>query len=234
MRKIVYLINPISGTRGKQNIINTITDETTTRKIPFEIIHTNQDGNYDNLKKKIESDAVTDVVICGGDGTVSAVAGALLGLNIQIGIIPMGSGNGLALAAKIPAVTSKALDVIFTGSASWIDGFMVNNQFSCMLCGLGFDAQVAHDFSKEKRRGFQTYFKVSLRNLLKAKPFLFDITAGDQSFSTEAFFISIANGNQFGNNFTIAPEASLKDGRRPETVCRADHRLPTTAQSQSL
>ena len=81
-----------------------------------------------------------------------------------------------------------------------------------MLCGIGFDALVAHEFAKEKRRGLQTYIKVSAINFFKAKPYLFDIRLKNKSFRTEAFFISIANSNQFGNNFTIAPQASLGDG----------------------
>jgi diacylglycerol kinase family enzyme len=81
-----------------------------------------------------------------------------------------------------------------------------------MLCGIGFDAQVAHDFALDKRRGFATYVKQSIRNFVKASSYTFDITIKGKTFSTEAFFISIANSNQFGNNFTIAPKASLDDG----------------------
>lgn len=81
-----------------------------------------------------------------------------------------------------------------------------------MLCGIGFDAQVAHDFALDKNRGLITYVKQSMKNFLKATPYVFDITMKEKSISTEAFFISVANGNQFGNNFTIAPRASLSDG----------------------
>ena len=211
-RKIIYLFNPISGTKEKSTIKSLVERKTKERDFDFEILPTAKHGDYDFLKKKIHKESVTDVVVCGGDGTVSTVVAALKGIQVHIGIIPMGSGNGLAFAAKIPKQPSKALEVIFNGKASSTDAFLINDQFSCMLCGIGFDALVAHEFAKEKRRGLQTYIKVSAINFFKAKPFLFDIRLKNKSFRTEAFFISIANSNQFGNNFKIAPQASLGDG----------------------
>jgi len=216
-RKIIYLINPISGTAGKSSVQELITRRTTERQIDFTILPTNAEGNYDYLVPLIEKEKVTDIVICGGDGTVSAVAASLRGTDTRIGIIPMGSGNGLAFAAKIPGAPSRALDIIFAGNASPIDGFTINGHFSCMLCGIGFDARVAHEFAGQKKRGLKTYIRISLANFLKTGTYGFRISFPDQpdaghSFDTDAYFISIANGNQFGNNFTIAPKASLNDG----------------------
>jgi YegS/Rv2252/BmrU family lipid kinase len=211
-RKIIYLINPISGIKGKSSLLELIARKTNEQNIDFEITHTNAEGDYDFLKQKINKECITDVIICGGDGTVSSVAAALIGIPVNIGIIPMGSGNGLALAAKIPTQSSRALDMIFEGNAAFIDGFYINNEFSCMLCGIGFDAQVAHEFAKQKKRGLQTYIKVATMNFFKTTPYSFEIDLEHKSLSVDAFFICIANGNQFGNNFTIAPKASLHDG----------------------
>ena len=211
-RKIIYFINPVSGTKGKAEVIKLIEKRTKEQKIPFEILHTNAQGDYFFLKQKIEEENITDIVVCGGDGTVSQVTASLLEEAVNVGIIPMGSGNGLALAAKIPTNPSKALDIIFNGKAKYIDSFYINQTFSCMLCGLGFDAQVAHDFAKQGSRGLLTYVKQTINNFFTARPYSFDIVNQGKSFNTEAFFISIANSNQFGNNFTIAPLASLDDG----------------------
>jgi diacylglycerol kinase (ATP) len=211
-RKILYFINPLSGTLRKTSLRKIIEEKTREQNIPFEILSADKDGKYLFLKEKIKKDKITDVVICGGDGTVNQVATVLLGVNINIGIIPAGSGNGLAFAAKIPKPTSKALQIIFNGRSEYIDAFYINDHFSCMLCGIGFDAQVAHDFSLQKKRGLVSYAKQSMINFLKATPYLFDVNLKEKSFSTEAFFISVANSNQFGNNFTIAPKASLNDG----------------------
>lgn len=211
-RKIIYLINPISGTKNKESALKIIKDRTRQQNIPFEIIHTNAQGNYYFLKDRINNEGITDIVICGGDGTVSQVASWLIEEDVSIGIIPMGSGNGLALAAKIPKEINKALDVIFTGKGRYIDSFFINEVFSCMLCGLGFDAQVAHDFAKQPTRGLGTYIKQTIENFITAQPYQFEIVNQGKSFATDAFFISIANSNQFGNQFTIAPKASLDDG----------------------
>ncbi|MES2892309.1 MAG: YegS/Rv2252/BmrU family lipid kinase [Bacteroidota bacterium] len=211
-RKILYFINPISGTQAKEQLVKKIEDQTAAQQIPFEILKTNADGNYYFLKEKIETEGVTDIVICGGDGTVSQVASTVLNEDVRIGIIPMGSGNGLALAAKIPKDIDKALEIVFTGKAKYIDSFFINAQFSCMLCGLGFDAQVAHDFAKQPKRGLASYIRQTLVNFINARTYSFELVNKGKSFTAEAFFISIANSNQFGNQFTIAPQASLNDG----------------------
>lgn len=211
-RKIIYFINPISGNRGKEDLKRTIEEKTRLQNISYEILPTNAEGNYLFLKEKIYNENITDIVICGGDGTVSQIAGSLLDVNVNIGIIPMGSGNGLALAAKIPKNTDKALNIIFNGKASYIDSFYINTTFSCMLCGLGFDAQVAHDFARQPKRGLSTYIKQTIINFINVKPWTFEIINKGKSFTADAYFISIANSNQFGNHFTIAPKASLNDG----------------------
>ena len=211
-RKIIYLVNPISGTRGKTSLKELISRRTTAEGIPFEILPTNANGVYGHLEQKIRDEKVTDVVICGGDGSVNQVVCALAHTGVHFGIIPMGSGNGLAFSANIPKASEKALEVIFSGEARLTDAFMVNDEFACMLCGLGFDAQVAHQFAQQSKRGLATYAAVTTRNFFTAKTYPFQITANNITFTTDAFFLSIANSNQFGNNFTIAPKAVLSDG----------------------
>lgn len=229
-RNIIYLINPISGTRGKHSLQEMIRQKTQEKGITYSILPTNIEGDYAFLLPFIQQAAVTDIIVCGGDGTVSAVAAALSGVDVRVGIIPMGSGNGLALAAGIPRDAEKALAIVFGAKASPIDGFLINGQFSCMLCGIGFDARVAEEFAEQPRRGLQTYIRVTMRNFFRARPypFRFLIPTGnghEPSFGEEAYFISIANGNQFGNNFTIAPRASLHDGLLDIVVARKTTRL---------
>lgn len=211
-RKFLFFINPISGTMRKNKVPEIIQAFSSKNNIPFAILHTHAEGDYRYLPEKIISESVTDVIVCGGDGTVNQLANALRGIDVNIGIIPMGSGNGLALTAKIPRRIDKALDVLLTGQPVYIDSFYINDRFSCMLCGLGFDAQVAHDFAAQKKRGLATYIKQSTLNFFRAKPYPFTLVLDGVEIKAEAFFISIANSNQFGNQFTIAPQASLQDG----------------------
>lgn len=211
-RKFIYFINPISGTKNKEPLLQMIEARTTAANITYEILPTRADADYSFLEDKIMQDGITDIIICGGDGTVNQVSATLKNLEVNVGIIPMGSGNGLALAAGIPTNASKALDIIIKGNAAYIDGFYINNHFSCMLCGLGFDAKVAHEFAQQKTRGLLKYAQLTLSNYFSAKPFPFIIHIKDLEIKTDAFFISIANSNQFGNNVTIAPKASISDG----------------------
>jgi len=211
-RKIVFLLNPIAGNGNRSNIKPLIEKKAALRKTEYCIIPSNAEGDYKEVRNKILNEGVTDVVVAGGDGTISSVVNDLRDTGVNFGLIPCGSGNGLALCAGIPKNSSKAIDLIFSGKPSLVDAFTINGHFSCMLSGLGFDAQVAHDFAKQDKRGLITYVKQTYANFLKAKPFRFDITANNKSVSTNAFFISIANSNQFGNQFTIAPKASLNDG----------------------
>lgn len=211
-RKIVYLVNPISGTAKKEGIKKLVERETSAQGISYEMTDTNATGNYDWLRDKVLAEKITDIVIIGGDGTVNQVTRSLRNVPVQFGIIPVGSGNGLALAAGIPSKPQQALALIFAGKAAHVDAFMVNNEYSCMLSGIGFDAQVAYDFSTKATRGLFTYAQQSILHYFKAHPYQFEIVLDNFSFFAEAFFISIANSNQFGNHFTIAPQASLHDG----------------------
>jgi len=211
-RRIIYFINPVSGTGNKEKLLRLIREQTAAQNISFEILYTNVQGDYYFLREKIGQENVTDIVVCGGDGTISQIAGSLIDEAVNIGIIPMGSGNGLALGAGIPLNPAKALELVFNGKALYIDAFYINSTFSCMLCGLGFDAQVAHNFAHQRKRGLMTYVQQTVAHFFAAKPYAFDIVNQGKSFHANAYFISIANSNQFGNRFTIAPRASLSDG----------------------
>ncbi len=225
VRKIIYLLNPISGTKKKEKVKDLIIRRTRAEGIEFKILPSRADGHYDDLRGMIKKEMITDVVICGGDGTLNAVANALQGVPVNIGIIPIGSGNSLALAAKIPTQTGRALEIIFKGKAFPVDAFHINEKFSCALCGIGFDAEVAHEFAKQKTRGLQTYLRISTMKFFKSRPYPFEIKLDNRIIKTDAYFISIANSNQFGNNVTIAPRASMSDGLLDVVIVRKMNKM---------
>jgi YegS/Rv2252/BmrU family lipid kinase len=211
-RKYIFLVNPISGTAQKSGLQEKLLDTALTFGVPAIVLPTVASGNYKFVQQKIEEEGYTDVIICGGDGTVNQVIGSLRKNNVNFGIIPMGSGNGLAFSAKIPKTFSRAVDLVFTGKGAHTDAFMVNDQFACMLCGVGFDAKVAHDFANQPSRGLLTYTQQTFKNFLSTGTYHFEMQVDNHLINTESFFISIANSNQFGNQFTIAPKARLDDG----------------------
>jgi YegS/Rv2252/BmrU family lipid kinase len=224
-RNFIFLVNPISGIKKKPALIQTIKASTQAAGFPFEIMETRKDGDYRFLKSLLTEKNITDLVICGGDGTVSTVTAHLLDLPVNIGIIPTGSGNGLALAAGIPYSTKRSLDIIFRGHSAYVDGFRINGKFSCMMCGIGNDAQVAHEFAETKVRGLKTYLRISALNYFKCKPYSFTILSNQKKISLDAFFVTVANSNQFGNHVTIAPRASLSDGLLDFVVVKKMHKL---------
>ncbi len=211
-RKIAFFINPISGTNNKTALLQVIDETCRAANIEYFVEPTNPAGNYHYFKKQIKLQSITDVVICGGDGTISAVLSSLRNSKVIFGIIPSGSGNGLALAAGIPVDVYAALHIILHGQANFVDAMLINDRFSCMMCGLGLDATVAHEFNKQKKRGLITYIKESLKELQHAGTYNFEIAINQKKILVNAYMISVACANQYGNHVTIAPRASLCDG----------------------
>ncbi len=211
-RHIIYIVNPISGTGNKGMVEQFIESRTKAAGISFSIYPSVASGDYSFLHQTIEEEKCTDVVIAAGDGTINGVINSLRNLDLQFGILPCGSGNGLAFGAHLPKNMTKALAIIFKGQSAWTDAFQVNDHFGCMICGLGLDAKVAHDFANDPARGLKTYIKKTIANFFAARPYSFEIITPEEKIITEAFFVSVANSNQFGNNFTIAPQAKLSDG----------------------
>jgi diacylglycerol kinase (ATP) len=155
-RHIIYIINPVSGTRIKKDLQEYIEKTTREKNIPFAVFPSVASGDYSFLHPVIKENKTTDIVIAGGDGTVNQVVADLMKFDLNFGILPCGSGNGLAYTAKIPKQPAAALDIIFNGKAMKTDAYYINDQFACMLCGLGFDAKVAHDFARQPKRGLTT------------------------------------------------------------------------------
>jgi YegS/Rv2252/BmrU family lipid kinase len=211
-RKVLFFINPISGVRSKLNLEEKIIQKCKENNISFEILFTSKDGDYDFLRDKIRKENITDIAVCGGDGSISPIVSSILNIPVNVGIVPLGSGNGLARTAGIPKSIDKAIEIVLKGNDFYTDAFLINDKLSTHVCGLGFDAKVAHDFSKQKTRGLHAYTKLALKNFLSAKAFSFTIEVDEKKINVDAFLICIANSNQFGNNFKIAPRASICDG----------------------
>lgn len=211
-RKLLFFINPVSGARSKHLLESQITRRCLTEKAQFELSDTCKSGEYHFLPQKIEQEGFTDVVICGGDGSISPIVRHLLEVNVHVGIIPLGSGNGLARTAGIPYNIEKALSILFTGTPQPVDAFYINDRLGCQIAGLGYDAFVAAEFAKERKRGLSTYTRLAVKHFFSAKPYRFSISAGGQQFELSAFILCVSNANQFGNNLKIAPKARLSDG----------------------
>lgn len=211
-RKVLFIINPVSGVRDKNKTLNTIERHTCTRECEYEILFTQYPRHAFELGQKAVAENIDAVIISGGDGSVNEVASALVNTNVKLGIIPNGSGNGLARHLGIPTDPAKSLDIINRFTPRMIDTYSVNGHFGCNLAGLGYDAKVAHEFAKQKHRGFFSYVNSALKTFPRYKPLQYQITQNNTPEISRALFISIANSNQFGSGAVIAPGAQTDDG----------------------
>jgi diacylglycerol kinase (ATP) len=211
-RHLLFLINPKAGTRAKDGLQSFLKTKSEAAGLAYTMVHSTPNMDAGHMLQTAGELHATDLIVCGGDGTVNLAARAIQGTKINLGIIPVGSGNGLARCAGLPLKPTAAFRVIEEGKVQATDAFKINGHFSCMLSGLGLDAAVAERFAKSTKRGLYTYTTQTLIQFFKANPYQFGIELPGFSFYSDAFFISIANSNQFGNNVTIAPKASLCDG----------------------
>ncbi len=211
-KRIVFIANPISGTQNKKQILQCIDERIDKSKYDCEIILTEYAGHAVELAAKAAEERAFVVVAVGGDGTINEVARSLRHSPTALGIIPCGSGNGLARHLQIPLEVKGAMDVVNEGAVECVDYGKINGiPFFC-TCGVGFDAFVSLKFASSGRRGLLTYLENTLHESLKYEPETYEIETGDGTLKYKAFLIACANASQYGNNAYIAPQASLNDG----------------------
>jgi len=218
IKKIVAIINPISGVGSKDKIRKAIAMRCKEKGILLEIAYTNYAGHATTLTQQAIDEQADCVIAVGGDGTVNEVARKLLYSNVILGIIPKGSGNGLARELHIPMDAKNAIDVVFSNHVSVIDACKANEHVFFCTCGVGFDAVISAEFAKEKRRGSLTYLKDIVENYLDYKPEKYELHINNNTICEEAFLITCANASQYGNNAYIAPAADISDGQMDITI----------------
>ncbi len=212
-QKIRFIINPISGTKKKLQLPHTISKHIDRKLFDYEIVISEFAGHAKQLSQDAIAKGFDIVVAIGGDGTINEVGSPLIGTDVALGIIPFGSGNGLSHHLGLPMCPEKAISIINQCHREKIDTITINGLSCISIAGTGFDAQVADDYGKDPRRGFDTYLKYIIRNYLNYREQKYEIVTPDNTFQTQAFFIAIANSNEQGYNIPIAPHADLQDGK---------------------
>lgn len=211
-KKAVFIINLISGTSDKAAIPGLIDQYLDKTQFEYEIAVTQYAGHASEIAAKAKDDGVDVVVAIGGDGTVNEVARAIVHSDTALGIIPCGSGNGLARHLLLPLNVRKAIEVINRCEIRQLDYGIINDYPFFCTCGMGFDAFVSMKFAEAGKRGPITYVENVLREGLKYKPETYTIEDESGTLQYKAFLISCANASQYGNNAYIAPQASMSDG----------------------
>lgn len=218
-KKIVFVINPISGTQGKEQILAWVNEKLDREKYDMEVVYTEYAGHAVKIAAQKAAEKAFAVVAIGGDGTINEIARSLVHTDTALGIIPCGSGNGLARHLQIPLDPKKAVDIINGGRLEVIDYGKINGiPFFC-TCGVGFDAFVSLKFSQAGKRGPLTYLEQTLLESLKYRPEVYELEMdGNASARYRAFLIACGNASQYGNNAYITPRATLDDGLLDVTI----------------
>ncbi|MBM6993421.1 MAG: diacylglycerol kinase family lipid kinase [Prevotella sp.] len=211
-KKVLFIINPISGTAAKDQIPEKIEKYLDNSIFDYEIKNTEYAGHA-TLIAKNAADAGTDIVVAiGGDGTVNEVARSLIHTQTALGIIPSGSGNGLARHLLLPLNIRKSIEIINRCEIHELDYGVINDYPFFCTCGMGFDAFVSQKFAETGKRGAITYIQKVLEEGVRYKPETYEISTEGDTTKYKAFLISCANASQYGNNAYIAPQASMSDG----------------------
>lgn len=213
MKRIAFIINPISGTKHKEIVVSylrTLFSEANGYDALY--YYTKHGGDAFDAAERFKNDKYDIVVAVGGDGTVNEVAKGLVGSDTKFGIIPVGSGNGLARHLKIPMSYTKAAEVILEENVQMIDAGKINDRLFFCTAGLGFEAVIGEKFNSSPTRGMITYVHFCAKEYVTYKRESYDIEIAGNRYNYKAFLITFANGSQWGNNVFIAPDANISDG----------------------
>lgn len=211
VKKVLFIVNKYSGAGYQPTVEGKILDACEKNDVEATIEFTQGPSHATTLARQAIAGGFKKVIAVGGDGTVNEVAQGLLHSQVPMGIIPKGSGNGLARHLGIPMKITQALQRLFTSQVIAMDTFRMNGKLSLNVSGIGFDGHIANLFGTDKKRGFQGYTKLTLNEFIQFPEFDAQISIGESVVKKRVFIIAIANSSQYGNNAKIAPAASVCD-----------------------
>lgn len=206
-------MNPKAGSGVPENLETAIREQSTREGHTYKIHQL--EGKFDpaQIKQVLDEYGPSTAVAAGGDGTINLVAGAVMGRETRLGIIPLGSANGLAYQLNIPGDPMEALKLIVSGKSKNVDMLMVNGKHHCLhMCDLGMNARVIRRYDKEDVRGFYGYAKQYFREFGMRRKFRYRIQTDEKTISSKAVMIVLANGSYYGTGASISPEGSPEDG----------------------
>ncbi|WP_242919415.1 diacylglycerol/lipid kinase family protein [Pontibacter liquoris] len=210
---LLFVINPIAGDVEKDELEEEISATCQQHGITYDLYKTSGEKDREEVKQRLREHKYDAVFAVGGDGTVSMVASLLIGTSTPLGIIPLGSGNGLSKDLNIPQDTEDALKLIYRHQVRSIDTVDLNGHPSIHLSDFGFNALVVQKFSDGDTRGPGSYAWIAMQEYLSYEPKRYRIETDQDTFEGKAFMVTIANANAFGSNASINPNGILNDGR---------------------
>ncbi|WP_226390448.1 diacylglycerol/lipid kinase family protein [Penaeicola halotolerans] len=219
--KLLFIINPIAGTRRKNHVPALIDQYLDAEKFDYKISFTTYAGQAKALAHAALEEGYDAVVAVGGDGTINEIGNALLHSQCKLGIIPFGSGNGLARHLGIPMDTKAAIQKLNHWEDIQIDAGQANEHIFFCTAGLGFDAWIGKVFADMPHRGLSNYVKAVLKEYRSYQPSTYQLKIADQVYQENCLLMTFANTTQWGNNAHIAPQASVEDGMLDLCIIRS-------------
>jgi YegS/Rv2252/BmrU family lipid kinase len=209
---IHFIVNPISGS-GKHNIGKTELEKYFPKDIyKIEVEYSNYKKHALILTKSAIAKNPDYIVACGGDGTISEVASSLINTKIKLGIIPVGSGNGLASNLNIPKKLEQASEIIRNGKTKFIDVGKANDLYFFSNMGIGIDALIIKKYDNYNQRTLTSYIRASIASSIQFKPMKTILSFNNQIINTNSFLLFISNSNEMGYGMSLTPKAILNDG----------------------
>lgn len=220
IKKILFIINPIAGVKAKVEIPKLIDAHIDKQQLEPEVQFTEYAGHAIVLAKEAVANGFDIVVAVGGDGSVNEVGRSLVGTEVALGILPVGSGNGFAIKANIPRNVQKAIEILNAQHEEVIDVGSMNGRYFLSCAGSGFQAGIVHQFAVTTRRGFWEYLRLSVLNYFQYQVADYTIRANEQEWQLPAFVLDVGNTGQYGYGVGISPSSELSDGWLELTMVR--------------
>jgi diacylglycerol kinase (ATP) len=224
MTGITAIINPISGAGADPTVaarrVEMLRAEAARRGMVIEIHVTERGGHARELAAAAVARHAPLIIVWGGDGTINEVGSQLLGTGIPVGIVPAGSGNGLAAVLNVPRLPIEAIGIALDGPERTIDAGMMAGRPFFNIAGVGLDARVAARFNARAAgsRGGWPYVVISVREGCAYCAAEYDVELDGALLRTRALLISFANGREYGMGARIAPQALIDDGLLEATI----------------
>ncbi len=213
--KYLFVINPVSGDLDKRPFLEHLRAEARRFALDIDLLWTDAAGDLARIRDRAAAFGPDRVAAVGGDGTFQMVAAALMEHGIPVGIIPMGSANGMARELGLPQAPEAALQVFWLSQHTpSLDVIAIDDRYYCFhFADIGFNARLVEDYQEDKERGLKTYARYLLKELPQQELMRLRLQVGEKLIESEAYMAVLANARRFGTGVLFNPEGNLFDGR---------------------
>ncbi len=212
-KKVLLVVNPIAGVQDKEELIDSIREKSKSREFDLEVYKTDGKNDRRAIEDFMKEFGPDRVLVAGGDGTINQVADILRGHAVVLGLLPLGSANGLATNLGLSGDLDEAVEVALGSKTSCLDGLLLNGHLGLHLSDLGLNARLIKNYEQSEVRGKWGYAKEIFQTLSEHELFRVRITTDTETYETEATMVIIGNATMYGTNVVVNPHGDMCDGK---------------------